>query len=147
MAFTDASLYLILLYLSPYWKSEDSVCWPLICSVCELIVVTFFQVWWPRWRCRGPSSSDGTTCITSASTTVLRRGIRTCLSTSPHASGKTSTLALSLMGCKIFVDPFLWIWTHALNRWWAANDVYSHDGLPSLLGSDDTALWHHWCSR
>ncbi len=37
MAFTDASLYLILLHLSPYWKSEDSVCWPLICSVCELI--------------------------------------------------------------------------------------------------------------
>ncbi len=101
----------------------------------NLFIVTLFQVWWPRWRCRGPSSSDGTTCITSASTTVLRKGIRTCLSTSPRASGKISTLALSFIRLHIFVNLntcFKWVvsckW--CLFSRWSSKSVKALTTLP-----------------
>ncbi len=101
----------------------------------NLFVVTFFQVWWPRWRCRGPSSSDGTTCITSASTTVLRKGIRTCLSTSPHASGKMFYFGAFFYGLHIFVDLntcFKWVvsckW--CLFSRWSSKSVKALTTLP-----------------
>lgn len=65
-------------------RNRGEALWQLyLNSACDL------QVWWPKWRCRGPSLSDATTCITSASTTALRRGTRTSLSTCPLASGTT----------------------------------------------------------
>lgn len=49
--------------------------------------VFFFKVWWPKWRCRGPLLSDVIICITSASTTALRRDTRTSQSICHPASG------------------------------------------------------------
>lgn len=67
-----------------------------------LIVFCGPQVWWPKWRCRGPSLSDVIICITSASTTALRRGTRTSLSICHLASGMdllTFYESVSRRGC------------------------------------------------
>lgn len=112
------------------------------------------QEWWPKWRCRERLWSDVTTCITSASTTALRRGTRTCLSIFHLVSGnlKCSQGGLFYWALVYSKRNFRVVHLRANNLVWVGCDLISctwclsHDGLPSSRCSDDTAFGKLWCS-
>lgn len=112
------------------------------------------QEWWPKWRCRERLWSDVTTCITSASTTALRRGTRTCLSIFHLVSGnlKCSQGGLFYWALVYSKKNFRVFHFRANNLVWVGCDLISctwclfHDGLPSSRCSDDTAFGKLWCS-
>lgn len=74
------------------WKWYRPLKWALSSTALTQSWSSVFvpKAWWPKWRCRGPLLSDVTTCITSASTTALRKGTRTSLSICHRASGNAS---------------------------------------------------------